>query len=753
MHNNMKDKTDIERRIKRITSMYLTIFLIIILLISLYINMGSFRTQFISNELSFYSISGSRVVDNIENGLLFGKSLESYYGIEGLLGDWMEKNESVADMRLLSADRKETYYQLDAEDPGRVQKANGGSTASGSAAIDDSIYLEIRDSEGSLRGWLNIAVDLKDRMEVMRKSSISFLAGAALLAAAGASAVFVFCQRGSFIGDGFRLSKKKILRFMLLLILLLQAVFTIYSASELRGFYIEMSTNAEKEIRTLVQADIDKVIDKGVSYDQIYDFESYGADVIEKAPIIESIELSGEELKVTISEKYIENAIKKMLLDMVTVLITSMFIAAEIVNYMMISVNSRMERITGAAFYDRQLSIRVSSFLIHVACYLPVSFIPILMYRFTGGSADDILLGLPVMVLFASGVLFTVLAGNWSIRFGWRKLLFTGVALLIISSLLAGSIANAAGLVIARGIYGAAYSLIYIAIREFATAGSDRQARSKGLAQVTAGLYAGINIGAVLGAVIYESAGFRTVFAISAVIGIVAIFVVKKYYVPSETSAEEREPELGAAYASMGGKRILSVIRDREMARLILFIIAPLAVTSLFFEYFLPVYAVKAEIGSADIGRAFLINGIAVAYGAPLIVKYITNKIDEKVSVFLFTFLMAAGFLVFGLTGGLAGILIASAVMGIAEGVALVSQNMIMLDLPVAEKAGTSRMLSIYATVRKLSQAAGPQIFAAFMLMGYEFGMIVLGGVIAACSMIYLWGSRRTMKGEGGDRQ
>jgi hypothetical protein len=77
--------------------------------------------------------------------------------------------------------------------------------------------------------------------------------------------------------------------------------------------------------------------------------------------------------------------------------------------------------------------------------------------------------------------------------------------------------------------------------------------------------------------------------------------------------------------------------------------------------------------------------------------------------------------------------------MGIAEGTALVSQNMIMLDLDITRKAGTSRMLSMYAAIRKLSQTAGPQIFAAFMMLGYQFGMVIFGVALATCSLIYIW--------------
>ncbi len=732
-----KKKIDIKKKMKRITGIYLAIFLAIILLISLYINMASFRKQFISNELSFYAISGGRVVDKIENGLLYGKSLDKFYGMDQLLEDWREKNKETVNLKLLSADKKTTYYQLFDESSYRDK------------VVDDSTFLEIRDSDGLLCGYLNLSIDLGDRMEVLFENQISFFCGTAILLFIGILGIIIFCGRSDFITKDYKIERKKILVFMLLVLLLLQAAFTVYSSVALRGFYLEIFRDTGKEIETLVQDDIHKVIEQGVTYDQIYNFDSYAEDVTDKAPMIDSIKLDGDKLIVSPAQSYLENVIRKMLVDMLTVLVTSMFIAAEIVNYMMISINRRVEKISGTASYDKQLSIRVSSFLIHVACYLPISFIPIMMYEFTGGKASDFFLGLPVMILFATGFVFTLLAGNWSLRYGWKKLLLIGTGLVIFSSLLAGLIENAVALVIARGIYGAAYALIYVAIREFATVGVTRQERSKSLAQVTAGLYAGINIGAVLGAIIYESIGFSGVFVISAIIGTLAVIVVKHYCLLPETS-EEEEKEAKQDFKLTGmqsGVGFLPVMKDRGMIRLALFIIAPLAITSLFFEYFLPVYTVKAEISSADIGRAFLINGIAIAYGAPLIVKLISGRIKEKVSLFLFTLLMAVGFIAFGLIGGVAGILIASGIMGIAEGTALVSQNVVMLDLEIARRAGTSRMLSIYATIRKLPQMAGAQIFAAFMLLGYQSGMIVFGVAIVVCSVIFIW-SMRGIKGE-----
>ena len=56
------DPKQLQRRLKRMTAVYLTVFLAIILLISLYINQNSFQSQYEANELSFYSVSGSRLV-------------------------------------------------------------------------------------------------------------------------------------------------------------------------------------------------------------------------------------------------------------------------------------------------------------------------------------------------------------------------------------------------------------------------------------------------------------------------------------------------------------------------------------------------------------------------------------------------------------------------------------------------------------------------------------------------------------------
>jgi hypothetical protein len=63
-------------------------------LISLYINISSFQKQFLANELSFYSVTGSRAVDKIEDGLFYGKSLDDYYGMNSSLRNGRNKTET-----------------------------------------------------------------------------------------------------------------------------------------------------------------------------------------------------------------------------------------------------------------------------------------------------------------------------------------------------------------------------------------------------------------------------------------------------------------------------------------------------------------------------------------------------------------------------------------------------------------------------------------------------------------------------------
>ena len=71
----MKRPTTDSRKMQRTVAFYLVVFLSVSLLISLYISISSVRTQYIDNERSLYAISGSRFVGTIENGLLYGKSL------------------------------------------------------------------------------------------------------------------------------------------------------------------------------------------------------------------------------------------------------------------------------------------------------------------------------------------------------------------------------------------------------------------------------------------------------------------------------------------------------------------------------------------------------------------------------------------------------------------------------------------------------------------------------------------------------
>lgn len=727
------DPKQLQRRLKRMTAVYLTVFLAIILLISLYINQNSFQSQYEANELSFYSVSGSRLVSEIENGLQFGKDIKNYYGLESMLQEWANNNTNVLKISILSPDRSIAYASLELK------------PTSESTWIDDSIQLEIYDRNDNLAGYVKITLDLSYADKTLQDRNRVFFIGTAVLFLLGTVIVgFTVASKYLFKDDGI-LNRRRLLLFTLMLTLILQSAFTIYAYQTLRGFFVQVAQNTVDEIGMLVQSDIDQVIAKGVRYDQIYAFDDYARDVVDRAPALESIKLEGDRLVITASDYYVRQAVSQMLLNMLTILAASLFIAAEAINLILISINRYTEQISHQKAYDRLPVIRSTSFLIHAACYLPVSFIPILMNQLVGGGASDLFLGLPVMVFFAAGLVFTLLAGSWSSRYGWKQILLLGVLLLIASSLAAGLIRSAAVLVLARGVYGAAYALIYVSIREFAAMGQDRASRSAGLAQVTAGLYAGCNIGAVIGAMIVERAGFAAVFVLSAILGGASIFLVKRYCIVESFTLEPAEA-IPAAPASKtaghaGGQPPLQAdpgmvaswkkaMQSHDLLRLAALIIAPLAISSVYFDYFLPVYAVKESISTADVGRAFLLNGIAVAYAAPLLLKQIGSKWKESTVLFGSVTLMAGGFLLFGLWGGIGAMLLSAIIMGIAEGIALVSQNMIMLDFTVVKQIGTSRMLSIYATIRKLAQTIAPQIFALYMLAGYRAGMAYFGGTL-----------------------
>ena len=710
---------------------YLVIFLIIIMTIFMYISCGSFKSQLVDNKVSLTEVNSMRLVEQIEGGLFYGKELDNYYGIEDTIDNWAGNDPDVVNVRLISSDKKTVYYQMAEEkDYENIHTYDG-------------IFMKI--SQGNKSGYINIVISLESIVKQVNEIRKMFAVIIGVLLLLSLAAIAVCSSRGMFTDKENVLDKKKILAVMLTSIFVMQIIFTLYSYNTLDKFYQKMAVDTGKKAETMIQSDLDKVLAMGVDYSDIYEFDEYANDIREKMPIISSISVNDQaKVKIDISESYIKKSLHKLLLNMLTALVTSLFIASEIVNYMIVSINRKVERVTGKRCYDKPAAVRAASFLIHVACYLPVSFIPAMMSKYTGGSSSDFVLGLPTMVLLFSCLVFTLIAGKWCLKFGWKKVLIGGTALLIASSLIAGFVNSAVVLVLARGIYGAAYALIYVAIREFAATSSDMEQRSKGLAQVTAGLYAGINIGAVAGAMIYDSVGYMGVFIVSALLGCISMFIIKRHLIVDET---ENLGQLSEESSEKAHENIFkTVVKSTDFIKLALLVIAPLAIAALFFDYFLPIYAVKASIDSADVGRAFLLNGIAFAYVVPLILRKLKSELSDRVKVAAFTIAMAGGFLIFALIGGTTGIYIASFVMGIAEGVALISQNMIMLNLPLAKQIGNGQMLSVYALIRKLSQTVGPQIFTLLMFFGDRLGMLLMGLIIIITSVIYFGLTRKEIK-------
>ena len=707
---------------------YLVIFLIIVMTIFMYISCGSFKSQLVDNKVSLTEVNSIRLVEQIEGGLFYGKELDNYYGIEDTIDNWSKNDPDVVNVRLMSSDKKTVYYQM-AEEKDYAD-----------IHTYDELLLKI--SQGNKSGYINIVISLESIIKQVNEIRKMFAVIIGILLLLCIAAIAVCSRRGLFTDKENGPDKKKILAVMLTSVFIMQVIFTLYSYDTLDKCYQKMAVDTGKKTETMIQSDLDKVLAMGVDYSDIYKFDDYANGIREKMPIISSISVNDEaKVKIDISERYIKKSLHKLLLNMLTALVTSLFIASEIVNYMIVSINRKVERITGKRCYDKPAAVRAASFLIHVACYLPVSFIPAMMSKYTGGSASDFILGLPTMVLLFSCLVFTLMAGKWCGKFGWKKVLIGGTVLLIASSLIAGFVNSAIVLVLARGIYGAAYALIYVAIREFAATTSNMEQRSKGLAQVTAGLYAGINIGAVAGAMIYDSVGFMGVFIVSALLGCISIFIIKRHLIVLETENIEQPDKENSekAHESM----LKTVVKSKDFVKLALLIIAPLAIAALFFDYFLPIYAVKAGIDSADVGRAFLLNGIAFAYVVPLVLRKLNRELSDRVKVAAFTVAMAGGFLIFALISGAVGIYIASFIMGIAEGVALVSQNMIMLNLPLAKQVGNGQMLSVYALIRKLSQTVGPQIFTLLMFFGDRLGMLLMGLIIIISSVVYFGLTRK----------
>ncbi|MFD2673208.1 MFS transporter [Marinicrinis sediminis] len=781
-----------ERKIKwSLFAIYMSL-VVVVLAFTGGLNIASFQQKYKESLVSGYAVAGQESVRKIEYAVKYGKPLSNFYGMDEVLASTKELNETIEETRLVLPDGtirytdagKTTGTSLPAELAERLKDETGtDEVLSAELAGKYHIYLPVKDRSQADIGYVELVFDesvVTTRTNAYLWKLVRYLA---IVASIAVIVGLLFVLRVRLLDEAGRIRKKRIFVSILVSLSMMQIVFGYLNYHLFDQAYQDITRESMVQTSQIVKKDIDSVLQKGVPLDQLYEIEPYLQQTMKTVPVIADIQLLTDvgqnptfeqtdaegSLAITLtsdadgqqgtlifsrSEAYINGKLRDIVLDTLTVLVTSFIFMAEITLLVMLFMTRSSNRSTrggvpnvrkgevassGEAGAGHAAAvIRPISFLLFTAIFMSTSFIPMVMREFDTshyGLSPEVVLGLPISMEMLMAGLATIVAGFLIDRKGWMGVCYGGLLLLLFGTFLSATAWSGVWFIVARGLVGAGYGLTLMALRGCVNAARHEEERSQGVSALFSGMYAGINVGVVVGAMLADRIGFSNVFLTALFL---ISFVVMISYPMLRVMPRQAEASAAATDSSQADTRsrwkVAQFLSNRNIVLFFLLIIMPVAICSMFLDYYFPVFAQSIGVSSSNVGRAFLLNGLCIVYLGPFLSQFFRKTLGVEKSILLCGITISAAIFVFALQGTLWAAFVAVILLGLADSFGLVAMNNYFLKLKATQSIGTGKALGFYGNIRKVGQMLGPMVFGLAAIWGLKgigfIGFVFLLGVL-----------------------
>ena len=462
-----------------------------------------------------------------------------------------------------------------------------------------------------------------------------------------------------------------------------------------------------------------------------------------------------------VDKSFIYEQLKTITLNLLTVLVTSIFLSVEAILFMLRLISKSIEKkmhkgsisesVSTSSYIDESNSsltafgnsdvpsslfyIRQIAFLFYFSSRLSSSFIPILANSLPnpfGKVSSEAAAGMPqsAETLFTCAAIF--ITAIILEKKGWKLPFMAGIGMVAAGTFLSGFSFNLPIYILSRAVVGLGYGFCWMTLRNLSLFGKNSKEQLLGFALLDAGIYAGINCGTSFGAILADVFGYKVVFIISACLtALISIFILRL-----ENAHLQRQNNNSAGYAD--NRKLLP--RDMVAAILfVIFMIAPTSIAASFISYYLPMYFERIGKSITDVGRAQMVYGLFVVFAGPSITMLISKsggKILKRAN-YVYNLLISLAIAMPAFGTGLLFPFIGSSVLGTADSFGFGVQNSYFLGLPAVKKLGPSKSLSVLSFIKKMFEMTGPLIFASAITLGYQQGILVLTFVFATMVVLY----------------
>jgi predicted MFS family arabinose efflux permease len=358
-----------------------------------------------------------------------------------------------------------------------------------------------------------------------------------------------------------------------------------------------------------------------------------------------------------------------------------------------------------------------------VAIYADGLFTPFL------GLPRELGAALPISLQVLAAAAAAIICGSVMRRYSARRTLFLGFAAQAAGLAVCAAVGTYAALLFGKALIGGGLGFIIVSANSEA-AGTRESERAEAFASITAGVLAGVTVGAGISSLVLSYVSFRGAFAAGAVLaGAGALLVAACGPVPdTPTRAESQQGQIN----------LIRFLTGRGILSFYLLLLVPFMIMLSFREYFFPLFSAESGMREADIGRVYLLCGVAAIYAGPWLLRTLIAKFGEKRTVVLASVLICFASLAFAAAPNMTAAIAGVALLSIAASFGYSAQAAYYADLPAAAAYGESRAMGVYAVFDHGGQTLGPIIYALALLPGKRAAALVMGAGFTCLLILFI---------------
>lgn len=182
---------------------------------------------------------------------------------------------------------------------------------------------------------------------------------------------------------------------------------------------------------------------------------------------------------------------------------------------------------------------------------------------------------------------------------------------------------------------------------------------------------------------------------------------------------------------------VFTVIFNPGILRYMLLVALPMNFGLMFVVAFFPSFVTSLGLPDVTTSYGYLINGLIGIYLGPVLLNKLSKKLGKTACVVLSLVLGAVSVFILNINAPLVISLVSVALLGLFDGFGTPATSDYYVSMPVVKKLGVSQGLSVLSVVGSVVQTFSPLLYSV-ILAGGSLGINIMSIVFIACAVLFL---------------